>query len=58
MKRTRINLDEEARRVANGHYVNQTMPGVDSSDVSNYLRIRKHVKQLTAAHKENAKARQ
>jgi hypothetical protein len=58
MKRVQNNLDEVARRVANGHYVEQTMPGVDSSDVSDYINRVKLLKRLASTEKENTKARQ
>jgi len=41
----RIDLDEVARRYANGRYVEQTLPGqVDTSDVSAYIAKRKEQK--------------
>jgi len=37
-KRPRLDLDEAARRFANGHYVEQGIPGkVDTSNVSTFI---------------------
>ncbi|PWW01215.1 hypothetical protein DFQ01_110105 [Paenibacillus cellulosilyticus] len=48
-------LDDAARRLTNGHYVEQTMPGIDTSDVSEYLRRHKEQLKPEQSMKKNPK---